>query len=372
MRVTLFTLVAFAALLAPRNLWAQSAEAPRVAELFEDSAEELLKKLTNPTGGAGEGHVEKAVVFSGKASIKIIPMQRYNPRIPGWKFRITKAPRPGEFRYLRFAWKADGCAGIMVQLHDEKDWFIRYTAGIDQFNWGTRFVADKPFAEWKLVTCDLYKDFGERTITGMALTVFGGQAGYFDHIYLGRDVDDLDRIDATGLRRGKPPTLTATDLDQLWRQLAGSDDSRAYHAFWTMVAAPKQSIPYMKGRLAAPPGKVDVQQLRRWIAELGDERFPVREKATRMLSQHVDAAAPLLEQELTRMPSPEVRTRIGHLLKRHKGVDEDRQLTAKAIRALAYIGTAEARAALENLARGSGSVAAEARAALLKVKIPSR
>ncbi|MBM4072230.1 MAG: hypothetical protein FJ271_25380 [Planctomycetes bacterium] len=364
MRLALLFAIGVLAAIAQQTLRAQPVLAPRVAELFEDDAEELLKKLTNPTGDSGEGRVEKAVVFSGKTSIKIIPMQRFHPQIPGWKYRIAKAPKAGEFRYLRFAWKADGCAGIMIQLHDEKDWFIRYTAGIDQFNWGTRFVAAKPSADWKLVTCDLYKDFGERTITGMALTVFGGQAGYFDHIYLGREVDDLDRIDATGLRRGTPPAPSAADLDRLWQQLADGDHAAAYRAYWTLVAASKQSIPFLKGKLAGPPAKVASQQLRRWIAELGDEQFAAREQATRMLAQHVDAAAPLLEQELTRKPSPEVRTRIGLLLKGRKGLDEDRQRITRAIRALTYISTAEARAALEELARGDGPAAAEIRAAL--------
>ena len=53
-------------------------------------------------------------------------------------------PKTGEYRYLRFTWKADGCRGIMLQLHDEKDWHIRYTAGVDAHNWGTKFVAEKP------------------------------------------------------------------------------------------------------------------------------------------------------------------------------------------------------------------------------------
>src|SRR5262245_4033326 len=147
--VRLFVVVVLLVLVAPPVSWPQPAEGPGVAELFEDKADELLLKLTNPTGDSGEGRVEKDVVFSGKASIKIIPMQRFHPRIPGWKFRITKAPKPGEFRYLRFAWKADGCAGIMVQFHDDKDWFIRYTAGIDKFNWGTSFVDAKPSCNWK-------------------------------------------------------------------------------------------------------------------------------------------------------------------------------------------------------------------------------
>src|SRR5207249_4755036 len=83
--------------------------------------------------------------------------------------------KPGEYRYLRLAWKADGCAGVMVQLHDT-DWNIRYTAGHNQYGWSTKFVADKAPEQWSLVTIDLFKDFGERTLTGIALTVFGGRA----------------------------------------------------------------------------------------------------------------------------------------------------------------------------------------------------
>src|SRR3954466_1546842 len=73
---------------------------PAVAEVLEDNAEALLKQLT---GGPGDGRAEKAVVYSGKESIKILPMQRYERGIPGWKYRIVEKPGPGEYRYVRFA-----------------------------------------------------------------------------------------------------------------------------------------------------------------------------------------------------------------------------------------------------------------------------
>src|SRR4051812_30759451 len=75
---------------------------PAVAELFEDDAENFLKLLTNPTGDPGEGHPEKDVVFSGKAAVRIVPMQRFSPVIPGWKYPIAEKPKDGEYRYLRF------------------------------------------------------------------------------------------------------------------------------------------------------------------------------------------------------------------------------------------------------------------------------
>src|SRR5688572_12813374 len=68
---------------------------PAVAALFEDDAEGLLKLLTNPTGDPGEGRVEGDVVFSGARSIKIIPMQRFHSRVPGWQYRIVEKPGPG-------------------------------------------------------------------------------------------------------------------------------------------------------------------------------------------------------------------------------------------------------------------------------------
>src|SRR4051812_4553205 len=143
---------------------------PGVSCLLEDNAAELLPKLTNPWGDPGEGQVEKDVVFSGESAVKITILQRYCNFIPGWAYRITEKPKEGEYRYLRFAWKAEALVGIMLQLHDDKDWHIRYTAGRNTHGWESKTVADKPPGEWTLVTIDLFKDFGERELHGIALT----------------------------------------------------------------------------------------------------------------------------------------------------------------------------------------------------------
>jgi hypothetical protein len=352
----------------------QSVEAPSkpaVAELLEDNADSLLMLLTNPTGDPGEGLVEKQVVFSGKSCVKIIPMQRFHSRIPGWRYRITEKPKAGEYRYLRFAWKADGCAGTMIQFHDEKDWYIRYTAGVDRYNWGTKFVAERPSEHWLVVTRDLFADFGERTITGMALTAFDGRAAYFDHIYFGRSVDDLDRIDATGLRGGKPLVLTADQLERLWSDLGAVDAAKAYLAFWTLVAAPARAVPLLKAKLA--PGLApDLKPIRQWIIELDDDRFAVREAATKRLAEVLETATPLLEQALKNNPSAEVRHRIGLLLRQRKGGNSAQQRIENAVRVLEYLGTPEAAKCLQQLAKGQDGdpVSESARAALKRIKSP--
>jgi hypothetical protein len=314
-----------------------AAEPPATGALFEDDAEAFLKLLTNPTGDSGEGHPEKSEVFSGTTSIKIVPLQRFSPSIEGWKYRIAEKPNPGEYRFLRYAWKANGCDGVMLQLHDEKDWNIRYTSGQNVQGWGCKFIAPKPPAEWTVVTIDLYADFGEREIHGIALTAFNGTAAYFDHIYLGRTIEDLDRINATGLRKaGKPLELTPQQLNDCWTDLGGDRAEKAYRAYWTLVSAPTKAEPFLKAKLAGSGAAVDGKQLRQWVLELDHERFAVREAATKGLAKHLDAATPLLKKELERTPSPEARTRIDRLLAK-QAQDPDKVRAEKARRVLAEI-----------------------------------
>lgn len=342
-------------LLAAAQLHAQAPKAPPVAALLEDDGEALLKHLTNPTGDPGEGRVEKETRFSGQSCVKIIPMQRFHPKVPGWKFAIRKNPGPGEYRYVRFAWKADGCSGIMVQFHDERDWFIRYTAGKDLYGWGTRFVADKPPSKWTVMTRDLFADFGERTIQGIALTCFEGAAGYFDHIYFGRTEADLDLIDATGLERDKLKPARE-ELQRLWTDLVDEDASKGYLAFWTLVGSSDQATPFLKESLTAKKKLGDAKLLKGWIKDLSDDRYVVREKAFRALAEHVDEAAGLLKAELLRGPPLEVQRRVELLLRRRIQNLTDLERWQTGIKALEYIKTPAALECLSQLAADESGV----------------
>jgi len=329
------------------------AEAPYkpIAELMEDNAEALLKNLEGQDGG--QGLVETTDIYSGKASIKILPMQRYARNIPNWAYHITENPKPGEYRFVRFAWKADGARGIMLQMHDEKDWNIRFTAGIDAHNWGTKFVSPTPPTEWTVVTRDLFKEFGERTIKGIALTVFDGNAGYFDHIYFGRTIEDLDLIDATGQTSAAPPTLKPDDLEQLWSDLGGSDAPKSYRAFWRLVAASRQSVPFIHRALIWPNNPQATKQIKTWINELEADEFAVRETAAKQLINHLDSAAALLKQAVEEESvGPEARQRIALILKSSAGDQPGIFRIEEAVRALAYAKTPEAKTILKELAGG--------------------
>jgi hypothetical protein len=141
--------------------------------------------------------------FSGSVSVFATPSQSHNNQMAGWNFPIRENPGAGEYRYIAFAWKSDGGTGVMVQFPDNGGWGAvtdpcidppavgtrRYIAGENVTGWSGVCVSDEIPEEWTAVERDLFADFGEFTITGMALTPFddGGNGDYYDAIILGSD-----------------------------------------------------------------------------------------------------------------------------------------------------------------------------------------
>lgn len=148
--------------------------------------------------------------YSGRASVKVTPSQRYSEALPGLDVKIRKRPTaPDEYRYLRFAWKKRGGQQIWLQLHHPGNWF-RYRAGPNQDEgWAGVRVADELPNDFVVVTRDLAADFGEFTLNGIALTPFDGQWACFDHIYLARSLSDFDSIETPPT---KPPARKFSDL----------------------------------------------------------------------------------------------------------------------------------------------------------------
>src|SRR4029450_1385637 len=165
-----------------------------------------LSPLPTNDGGGEPGTItrEDRDVFAGVEAVRVTPVQEYRTNIPGWNFKVVEKPKlppgpktPIEIRYLRFAWKKSGGQGIMIQFHDPvKSWAMRYFAGQNVVGWNPAVaVSAKLPVDWELVTRDLFKEHGEFTITGMALTAMYGETDFalFDHMLLGRRVEDLDR-----------------------------------------------------------------------------------------------------------------------------------------------------------------------------------
>jgi HEAT repeat protein len=82
---------------------------------------------------------------------------------------------------------------------------------------------------------------------------------------------------------------------------------------------------------AEPIGKPDPRAAR-WVRELDDDSFPVREKASRALGTLGDAALPVLREALDRRPTLEQRRRIERLINRLRPIHLSRLKFPKGVR----------------------------------------
>jgi len=123
--------------------------------------------------------VTKDDAISGKVSAFCTPSQSYNPNMAGWGYSID------DYHFISFAWKKDGGTGIMLQLANNGNWAYRYFSGVNVTNWeGIQLEYDIP-EDWMVYTRDLTVDFARGwNLTGVALTPWGGEGGYYDHMIL--------------------------------------------------------------------------------------------------------------------------------------------------------------------------------------------
>jgi WD40 repeat protein len=179
--------------------------------------------------------------------------------------------------------------------------------------------------------------------------------------------------DVTGRRKdGRFVTvdLSAEDLDKAWAAL-GSDDAASVHrAIWTLAAAPKQTLPRLKEQLK-PASPADAKRIAKLVADLDDDDFSVRERATGELEKLGDAAEPALRKALKETTSAEVRLRAQGLIDGLEKVTSstDLVLTGRALEVLEHLDTPEARAWLQTLADGDpdARLTLEAKAALARL-----
>ena len=185
---------ALAQVLKPRDVadviaWLRRPPSRRV--LFDDDAA-FVKLLVD---GKGTARIVTTDKYNGTAALRITPPQKHSARIKGWAFRIRENPGPGEYRYLRLAWKATGAQGVMIELADNGRWpssdkpTRRYYSGKNTTAWKATVVSAHSPAVWTVITRDLWKDFGNFTLTGIAPTAMGGPV-LFDQIELLRMLED--------------------------------------------------------------------------------------------------------------------------------------------------------------------------------------
>jgi WD40 repeat protein len=154
---------------------------------------------------------------------------------------------------------------------------------------------------------------------------------------------------------------------KLWADLAGEDAAKAYQSMWAMALQPKESIAFLRQQLR-PVLPADSKVTTLLIAELGSKDFAIRDRATRQLTDLSEHAGDALRKALAGNPSLEVRRRLEMLLEGLGAakLSADQLRVLRALETVELVGTEEARAVLQRLARGvaEARLTREARAAL--------
>jgi hypothetical protein len=349
-----------------------------VIELLDDDAGRLARSL-NP--GADLTNLGRAGAwgedcYSGVCSLKVAGYQRFRETLPGWNYPVVEKPREGEYRYLRFAWKKPEGQGVMVQLcASGVDWG-RYFAGNNAVGFYPALqVNAAPPREWEVVTRDLFEDFGRVpfNLTGFAFTSMDGVA-LFDHVYLARTVEDLDKVtNAAKTWARKTTSLGTVNLEEHWRNLASEDAAARQPSLWALGACAKSSLPFVTERVTVPDGKEAEGRIQRAVADLDAPRFAVRERATKDLEAFGLTALPFLESALKDGISPEWRMRLEKLIAKVKAEDtmltEAQRIQLRAMRVLEQTQSVEAKALLEKLysANLQAGLSADAMAAVQRM-----
>src|SRR5262249_17398829 len=148
----------------------------------------------------------------------------------------------------------------------------------------------------------------------------------------------------------------------------------AYPSLWQFVGA-EHVVPFFREQLR-PVGAVSEERVTRLIADLQEKQFAVRSRAFKELDQLDHLAEPALRRALAGRPSLEARRRMELLLEEWQEPTRspDRLRVLRALLVLEYIGSADARQLLRELAAGvlEAWLTQQARASLERLALPRR
>jgi WD40 repeat protein len=279
-------------------------------------------------------------------------------------FRDTSAGQrrctvEGLERLVSVAFAPDGrtlaCLGEEVVLLESATGLVRLR--MPRPGPGTAPVALSPDGRFLAVGGSGYAVHVFDTLTGKEAAKFTGHRGPLTRLTFAPDGSRLASAgedeavlvwDLARARKALAVEPWPADGGALWRDLASSDGPRSRQAVRVLMQNPGEAVKLLQAKLREVAGDREIAGL---IKDLDDEAFTVRQKASQDLAALGDWAVPALEKALEDSPSAEVRRRAGDLLERRRqvGIDPAR---ARALEVLERLGTAEAKALLEEVAKG--------------------
>jgi hypothetical protein len=137
---------------------------------------------------------------------------------------------------------------------------------------------------------------------------------------------------------------------------------------WKLAGAPGQAGAFLARHLK-PASKADAERIRDLIRDLGSQRYAVREKATAELTRLGPTVETALRAAVAGDAPLELRRRVEQILANIERavLSPEEVRVRRALSVLEWVGTTDARAALEAVARGGDGSAAFAQAALKRL-----
>jgi WD40 repeat protein len=174
----------------------------------------------------------------------------------------------------------------------------------------------------------------------------------------------------------RPPRVTVSiSLESAWNDLAVREAGVSFKSAGTFLAAPADTVKLFAGKIK-PVAALDPKQIERLLADLGSDKFAVREAASTAIQGLDQRTRPYLERALKTAKSLESRRRIERILEQQERVgfspEQIRQI--RAVMVLELIGNNASKNLLKSWASGPAGalLTLEASAALKRLERVSK
>ncbi len=328
-----------------------------------------VKELRRFDGGGGEKQIV-SIAFSPDG--KMLAFGRVNSTIQIVEAETGKPIRHfgGDSNQLCAIAFRPGSKSLAAAYHYGITRLLDVNSGAEQVRYGsngngTQSIAFSPDG-WFLAAVDNLTDvLIWEALTGKEVQRFKGHDHWVMSVAFAPDGKTVasgcrDRSvlvwDATGLDEklgAATQAVTKQEIEKCWNDLTSSNALTACRAMWKLRSSPREAAECLGKQLAAAP-PVNGVPIAKWIAELDDAQFTVREQATLALAKLGEAAMPALQDTAAIAKTAERRRRCEDLLGRiqEKPLTPETLRELRAIAALELMSAPEAEQVLGRLAAG--------------------
>jgi WD40 repeat protein len=156
-----------------------------------------------------------------------------------------------------------------------------------------------------------------------------------------------------GWRKDLKRSLSEGDLARCWQGLASEDPRAAYSSMARLLTAPEKTMRFLN-RYLSPVRPIELQVVRKWVADLDSDDFTVRMSAVAGLKDFRAEWTPFLHEALRKKPSVEARSHLEKILSGAGTIFWSAGMLRRlrAVQVLEEIGTPEAQHLLTQLSKG--------------------